>query len=194
MKNIQIRARAAKLMTWKTVVAIGVAALAINLSVVDLQVSGALRGTFPNTQVFSVGVAYSFANSQGSVLLPGSTANVTLTINSAISTPTTLFLAFNASDQADWGFNTPAQGPCYNAHPLSLQMSFGTNIILPINSALAASLAGTCPNGTFGQTATYPTSYQVTVVQGVNNYYATITVSANTQLATTFSLSWTASQ
>jgi hypothetical protein len=32
------------------------------------------------------------------------------------------------------------------------------------------------------------------VVQGVNNYYATIDVSASTTLATTFSLSWTASQ
>src|SRR5439155_5068436 len=123
MKNIQIPARAAKLMTWKTVLAVGVAALVINLSVIDLQVSGALRGTFPNTQVFSIGVSYSFANSQGAVLLPGSTANVTLTINSAIAQPTTLFLAFNASDQADWGFNTPAQGPCFNAHPESLQLS-----------------------------------------------------------------------
>jgi len=157
-----------------------------------LNVSGALRGVFPNTEVFSVGVAYSFANSQGSVLLPGSYANVTLTINSAVAQPTTLFLAFNASDQADWGFNNPTH--CYNAHPASLQMSFSGSAILPVNSALAAGLNGSCPNGTFGESGSFPQSYQVTVAQGVNNYIGRIDVSPTTTLATTFSVSWTASQ
>src|SRR6266699_3261964 len=75
-----------------------------------LSVTGALRATFPNTQVFSIGVAYSFANSAGQVLLPGGQGNVTLTIQSAVSQPVTLFLSYNATDPNDWSSDSSNTG------------------------------------------------------------------------------------
>src|SRR5207237_1287179 len=75
-----------------------------------LQVTGALRATFPNTQVFSIGVAYSFANSAGQVLLPGGQGNVTLTIQSAVQQPVTLFLSYNATDPNDWSSDSSNTG------------------------------------------------------------------------------------
>lgn len=153
-----------------------------------LQVTGALRGTFPNTQVFSVGVAYSFANSQGSVLLPGSSANVTLTINSAVSTPSVLNLAFNASDPKDW--TVPASGGCYSQVSRSFTMSLGGTVFAPINTDIPS--YGPCNQG--GNPVFVQTSVAVTVNPGVNNFIAKLEVASSTTLATTFSLSWTASQ
>src|SRR2546426_11688418 len=70
-----------------------------------LNTFGAFRNTFPNSQTFSIGVAYSFANSQGSVLLPGSTGNVTLSVISAVSKPVSLTLSFNSTSPETWAFN-----------------------------------------------------------------------------------------
>jgi hypothetical protein len=173
-------------MTLKSLLAFGIAALAVNLSVLDLQVSGAFHTVFPNTQVFSVGVAYSFANSNGQLLLPGSTGNITLIINSAVTKPVTLNLSFNASNAAIW--STP--GDAVNCCPPSFLATSGAltmrtasgNVLAPINS----------PVNFQGQS--YPFLYTVTVNTGVNNFALTINVAPTATIASVFSLSWFADQ
>src|SRR3989442_13790908 len=86
------RIRRPSLMAIGIIIAIGLGAFN------TISIQAALRNVFPNQQTFSIGVAYSFADTQGSVLLPGSTGNVSLTINSALSKPSTIYLSFNATN------------------------------------------------------------------------------------------------
>ena len=148
-----------------------------------LNVSGALRAAFPNTQLFSVGVAYSFGNNAGQVLLPGGVGNVSLTISSAVSQPTTLFLSFNASDPQDWAIVQPSGVGCgLEGRPLLMTLQ-GVNIA-PSNSADL-----NC-NG-----PPFPVSQvSVTVNQGINTYTGQIHVAASANLGSSFSLTWSASQ
>ncbi len=150
---------------------------------------GALRTVFPNTQVFSIGVSYSFANSQGSLLLPGSVGNITLTVNSALQKSTSIFLSFNTTLPGSFGYS--AIGNCYPAVNRDLLVTINQGPLLPINTDLSAP-ANCVSTGNPGPPL--PTTAQVTVNPGVNTYQAQISVDINSKIATTFSISWFASQ
>ena len=154
-----------------------------------LSVTGALRATFPNTQVFSIGVAYSFANSQGSVLLPGGTASVNLTIVSAVNQPTNLNLAFNTTNPAAWGYQ--AIGSCYPAVTRSLYMTVQGNVLLPSNTDLGTP-ANCIDSGRPGPGI--PTSLAITVNPGTNTYTGIISVDPSASLSTIVQISWSVSQ
>ena len=143
-----------------------------------LSVTGALRATFPNTQVFSIGVAYSFANSAGQVLLPGGQGNVTLTIQSAVSQPVTLFLSYNATDPNDWSSDSSNTGQSSGFNG-PLTMSLGSvSRLAPVNTGFV-----------------YPvTSVAITVNPGVNNFVGTISVSPTASISGVFQLDWFANQ
>ncbi len=155
----------------------------------SLAVSGAFRATFPNVQTFSIGVAYSFANSQGSVLLPGGTGNVTLTIVSAVNQPTNLNLAFNTTNPAAWGYQ--AIGSCYPAVTRSLYMTVQGNVLLPSNTDLGTP-ANCIDSGRPGPGI--PTSLAITVNPGTNSYLGVISVDPGASLSTIVQISWTVSQ
>jgi len=155
----------------------------------SLAVSGAFRATFPNVQTFSIGVAYSFANSQGSVLLPGGTASVNLTIVSAVNQPTNLNLAFNTTNPGAWGYQ--AIGSCYPAVTRSLYMTVQGNVLLPSNTDLGAP-ANCIDSGRPGPGI--PTSLAITVNPGTNTYTGIISVDPSASLSTIVQISWSVSQ
>ena len=144
---------------------------------------------FPNSETFSIGVAYSFANSQGAVLLPGSTGNVTLTVISAVSKPVTLNLSFNSTSPSEWAF--AGLGTCYSPTAGDLTMNLAGVNILPVNTPLVAP-ANCIDTGRAGPG--YATSAPVTVNTGQNTFTGTITVSTSATISTFVTINWFASQ
>jgi len=150
---------------------------------------GAFRNTFPNSQTFQVGVAYSFANSGGSVLLPGSTGNLTLSVISAVNKPVTLQLSFNSTSPGEWAFGGFPN--CYPATPGDLTMTISGQNILPVNTPLSA--PANC-SGSGNPGPGYPLLATVTVNPGRNDFTGTIDVSTNAQISSFVTISWFASQ
>ncbi len=147
-----------------------------------LQVAGVLHAQFPNSQTFSLGVAYSFAGpNAGSVLLPGSTGNVTLTIVSALNVPQTLQLSFNATDASDWS-QPFASGVCPGSAG-TLTMTLNGQMLVPINAPV--------PSGQNCQSFQHVT---VTASPGTNQFLGTISVSPSATSTTVFTLTWFADQ
>lgn len=160
------------------------AALTLTTAYNTLSINASLHQLFPTTQTFSLGVSYQFSNTQGSVLLPGSVGNVTLTITSALTSPQTILLSFNATNPTMWSSDSSNAGQ-WSGTNRDLTMSVGSVARLAPIDAQAAD-----PNG-----YAYPvTSASVTVNPGVNSYIARITVSSTAATATIFSLNWYASQ
>lgn len=161
-----------------------------------IAIQAALRNVFPNQQTFSVGVAYSFADTQGSVLLPGSTGNVSLTINSALAKPSTIFLSFNATNPQNWGYDSIPSGyggTCYPAVHRDLTMKINGGSLLPENTDL--SQPGLCSDtGNPPPAGIWPVRAAVTVNPGTNVFTAYLSIDANSKIATTFTLNWFATQ
>ena len=147
-----------------------------------LQAAGAFHVQFPNSQTFSLGVAYSFAGpNAGSVLLPGSTGNVTLTIVSALNVPQTLQLSFNATDASDWS-QPFASGICPGSAG-TLTMTLRGQVLVPVNAPV--------PSGQNCQSYEHVT---VTANPGTNQFLGTINVSPTASSTTVFTLTWFADQ
>ena len=150
---------------------------------------GAFRNTFPNSQTFQIGVSYSFANSGGSVLLPGAQGNVTLSIISAVNKPVTLQLSFNSTSPSEWGYAGIPN--CYPAIQGDLLMTIAGQSILPINTPFSA--PANC-SGTGNPGPGYQTLATVTVNPGRNDFTGTIDVSTSAQVSSFVTISWFASQ
>jgi len=140
-----------------------------------LAASGAFHTQFPQSQTFSLGVAYNFANTKGSLLLPGSTGNVTLTVVSALSQPQTIRISFNATDPEDW--TIPYVPGCTLGAPNILTMTINSQVLAPVNSGQGCSV-----------------SVPVTVNPGQNTYTAFISVASTATASTVFTLNWFADQ
>ena len=159
-----------------------------------LAASGAFRGSFPSSMSFSVGAAYSFADSATNVLLPGSYGNITLTVNSAVTKPVTLILSYNTTTPALFGYdqiNDPSGNICYAPVNRDLTVTFNGGSVLPINTDLATP-ANCITSGRGGPGL--PTSFTVTVSPGVNVFQAIISASSSASASDFTTLSWFAAQ
>ena len=155
-----------------------------------IAIQAAVRNAFPASQTFSLGVSYSFADSSGSLLLPGGTGNVTLTITSALGKPSTLYLSFNATDPTDWSGPQQGGGCCVGQvgpYNRDLTMTLSGTMIIPENSDTVAAYQGLTGSCSY---CIIPNRVAVQVLPGQNTYLAQIAVSATSKLSSVFVINW----